>query len=106
MSSSCQWKKTKVRIIGGRSVNKEFNSTSSEVIKSLHRRKLIAPIVITTLIVLSYTFFFLPLFLVLGTIGKFISGCIYLALTGTLIKVCIDRVMEIKKGEEDDLSKY
>ena len=73
-----------------------------------HGKKMIAPIIITVLVVLYY----------LGIIALFIFEpgipfgaklamiIIPLALTGVIIGVCISRIKEIQGGEEDDLSKY
>lgn len=70
-------------------------------------KKMIAPIVITVLIVLYYIVYFgfivavLPVFWL-----KIIVGVIPAALAGAMIYVCIQRINEIRSGEEDDLSKY
>ena len=37
---------------------------------------------------------------------KILVGAILLSLAGVCIYVIIERINEIKKGEEDDLSKY
>ena len=73
-----------------------------------HRKKLIAPIVITALIVLYFigfivviavTDFLPPVWIILGSV-------IPLCLAGVMICVLIQRVKEIRSGEEDDLSQY
>ena len=38
--------------------------------------------------------------------GQMTSRLLPLALSVVMVKVCIERIQEIKKGEEDDLSKY
>ncbi|WP_166435279.1 hypothetical protein [Lacrimispora indolis] len=49
----------------------------------LHRKKIIAPLVITILLVIYYM--------------GFLAACIY---------VLLERIREIRSGEEDDLSNY
>ncbi len=72
-----------------------------------HRQKMVAPILVTVIIVLYYLVYFgviialipfLPLRLILGIIPLLIAV--------VMIKVCIERIREIKEGEEDDLSQY
>jgi len=69
-------------------------------------KKMIAPIVITTLLVLYLGVYFGLLFAVLDGIGKLIFGIIPLGFMAVMVKVCIERINEIRKGEEDDISKY
>ena len=71
-----------------------------------HRKKMIAPIVITIIIVAYYVVYFGFLITLLDGSVKYALGIIPLALSAVMIKVCIERINEIKKGEEDDLSKY
>jgi len=74
----------------------------------MHKKKMIAPIVITIVMVLYYIGFawvcvFLegvPLF------AKLLGGIIPLLLGGVCIYVLLERIKEIRSGEEDDLSKY
>ena len=72
----------------------------------LHRKKLIAPIIITIIVILYYVFYFIFLISVLEGIWKFLLGIIPIALAIVMLKVCIERINEIKEGEEDDISKY
>lgn len=71
-----------------------------------HKKKMMAPIVVTVLIIGYYVFYFGILLALLGGIWKYILGIIPLALFGVMLKVCIERIKEIREGEEDDLSKY
>ena len=71
-----------------------------------HRRKMIAPIVITVIMVLYYVVYFGFLITLLPGIWKYALGILPLALSVLIVKVCIERINEIKKGEEDDISKY
>ncbi len=74
----------------------------------MHRKKMIAPIVITVLLMLYYLGF--AGFLILGTDVlwhvKLIAGLLPLPFAGVSIYVLIERIKEIRSGEEDDLSEY
>ena len=72
----------------------------------LYKNKMIAPIVISVIIILYYVVYFGILIAVLDGIWKWFLGIISLAFSAVMLKVCIERINEIKKGEEDDLSKY
>ncbi len=74
--------------------------------KSEHRKKMIAPIVITILMLAYYIFYFSLVMYVIDLRWRILLGIIPLALGGTSIYVCIERIREIRSGEEDDLSKY
>ena len=74
----------------------------------MHKKKMIAPIVITAIILLYYIGF---AFLIafddgIPLIIKLLGGVIPLILAGVCIYVLIERIKEIRSGEEDDLSKY
>ncbi len=71
-----------------------------------HGKKMIAPIVVTLIFILYFIIYFVFLFTVLEGIWKYLFGLIPLALAIVTISVCIERIKEINKGEEDDLSKY
>ncbi len=71
-----------------------------------HKKKIIAPIIITVILVLYYITYFGFLISLLNGIWKYILGIIPLVFSGIMIYVCIERINEIKKGEEDDISKY
>ena len=71
-----------------------------------HNKKLIAPIIVSSIMVLYYVVYFGILMAVLDGIWKWFLGIIPLAFSAVMLKVCIERINEIKKGEEDDLSKY
>ena len=72
----------------------------------LYKNKMIAPIVISVIIILYYVVYFGILIALLVGVLKWLLGIIPLALSAVMLKVCIERINEIKKGEEDDLSKY
>ena len=69
-------------------------------------KKMIAPIVITGLMILYYIFYFGILISVLGGVLKWVLGVVPLILSLVMVKVCVERINEIRKGEEDDISKY
>ncbi|MBQ2915838.1 MAG: hypothetical protein IJE51_03510 [Clostridia bacterium] len=68
--------------------------------------KIIAPIIISAIIITYYVIYFVFLMTLIDGILKYLLGIIPLVLAVVMIKVCVDRIREIKKGEEDDLSKY
>ena len=71
-----------------------------------HKKKIIAPIIITAILILYYITYFGFLISLLNGIWKYVLGIIPLVFSGIMIFVCIERINEIKKGEEDDISKY
>ena len=71
-----------------------------------HKKKMIAPIVVTVLVVVYYIFYF-------GLLIRFFDGILRIALgvvpvisIAVMIAVCVQRIKEIRSGEEDDLGKY
>ena len=70
------------------------------------KKKMIAPIVVTAILVLYYGVYFGFLISLLDGVWKYALGIFPLALVAILVKVCIERIKEIKEGEEDDLSQY
>ena len=71
-----------------------------------HKKKIIAPIIITFILILYYITYFVFVISLLNGIWKYVLGIIPLVFSGIMIYVCIERINEIKKGEEDDISKY
>lgn len=73
-----------------------------------HTKKIIAPVIITTIFVLYYIGFAAVSLLIYGIPAfiKLLFGIIPLALAGVMIYVLLTRINEIRSGEEDDLSKY
>lgn len=71
-----------------------------------HRRKMIAPVTVTVFIVLYYVLYFGILIAVLEGWWKYALGVIPAACAALAVKVCIERIREIREGEEDDLSHY
>lgn len=71
-----------------------------------HGKKMTAPIVVTVIVVLYYVIYFSILMTLLGGIWKYVLGLIPIIFSAIMIKTCVERLNEIKKGEEDDISKY
>ena len=72
----------------------------------MHKKKIVAPIIVTVLMVLYYVVYFGVLIALLDGMWKYALGILPLIFTSVMVKVCVERIKEIKKGEEDDLSKY
>ena len=71
-----------------------------------HKKKMIAPLVVTVLMILYFVVYFGFLVSVLPGLWKYAFGILPLVFTGVILYVCVERIKEIKKGEEDDLSQY
>lgn len=72
----------------------------------MQKRKMIPPIVVSVIMILYYIVYFGFLISLIGGIWKYLLGIIPLAFSILMIMVCVERIKEIRKGEEDDLSKY
>lgn len=70
------------------------------------RKGYIAPIVITIIFLAYLAIYFSVLVSTLTGIWKYLLLMIPVAIAGVSIYVCIERIKEIRSGEEDDLSKY
>lgn len=70
------------------------------------QKKMIAPIIVTIIMVLYYVVYFGFLMTLLEGIWKYLFGIIPFVFSIMMIYVCVERIKEIKEGEEDDLSKY
>ncbi|MBQ4060357.1 MAG: hypothetical protein IJD40_15720 [Lachnospiraceae bacterium] len=71
-----------------------------------HRKKMLPPIVVSVIIILYYVVYFGILITLLEGIWKYVLGIVPLIFSAVMVKVCIERIKEIKEGEEDDISKY
>ncbi len=73
-----------------------------------HTKKMIAPVIIVSLLVAYYLFFFTIVLLIPGLplVVKLLFGIVPLLIAGVAIYVLIERINEIRSGEEDDLSNY
>ena len=70
------------------------------------KKKMVAPIIITILFVLYLVIYFAVIINDVTGIMKVLLAVVPLALAAVMIYVCIQRINEIKGGDEDDLSKY
>ena len=68
------------------------------------QKKMIAPIIVTIIMVLYYVVYFGFLMTLLEGIWKYLFGIVPFVFTIMMIYVCIERIKEIKEGEVDDLS--
>ena len=73
---------------------------------SNHGKKMVAPIVITVLTVIYFIVYFTLLIHAVEGIARIALGVVPLAFIGVMIGVCVQRIKEIRSGEEDDLGKY
>lgn len=71
-----------------------------------HKRKMIAPIIITVIILIYYAVYFGVLISLIDGVLKYVLGIVPVVLAALTVGVCIERIIEIRKGEEDDISKY
>lgn len=73
-----------------------------------NKKKMIAPILITIFVIAYYIFYFCVLCSVFSEsiVLLILLGIIPISLSIGMLYVCIQRVKEIKGGEEDDISKY
>lgn len=75
--------------------------------KKEHRKKMIAPIIITVIMILYYVIYFgICVLIPVPMVVKLLFGIAPLLFSGVSIYVLIERIKEIRSGEEDDLSKY
>ena len=69
-------------------------------------KKMIAPVIVTIILIIYFIVYFGFLITVLDGIWKYAFGLLPIIFSAVLVKVCIERIKEIKKGEDDDISKY
>ena len=70
-------------------------------------RKFIAPIIVTVLAILYYILYFCLILVAFESLAaKILLGIIPIILSVVILYVCVQRINEIRSGEEDDLSKY
>jgi len=74
--------------------------------KEGHKRKMVAPIIVTFIFILYYILYFAIIISAFKGIARIAFGVIPVAMAAVMIYVCFQRIDEIKGGEEDDLSKY
>ncbi len=71
-----------------------------------HGKKMIAPIVVTAICILYFVIYFGFLISMLEGLWKYLLTIIPLVFCILTVIVLIERIKEIKEGEEDDISKY
>ena len=70
-------------------------------------KKIIAPIIITILVVLYYFFLFATIIDEVDSMFlKILLAILPITLGVAMVYVCVQRIKEIKGGEEDDLDNY
>ena len=70
-------------------------------------KKYFAPILVSVLMIIySIVYFSVLIMLVENLVFKVLLGIVPAILSGIMIFVLIDRIKEIRSGEEDDLGKY
>lgn len=75
--------------------------------KPEHGRKMVAPAIIAGFILLYYFLFLIACLCIPIPFGlRLLFGIIPLAFMGVTVFVLVERIQEIRSGEEDDLSKY
>ena len=72
----------------------------------MNKKKIIAPVIITVLMAIYFIVYFGFLITLINGILKYLLGIIPLAFIGVIVFVCVERIKEIRSGEEDDISKY
>lgn len=73
----------------------------------MHLKKLIAPIIVTILLLSYYGFILLNLVRIPESMGiRILLLVIPLGFMGVSIYVLVERIKEIRSGDEDDLGKY
>jgi len=70
------------------------------------KKGMIAPVMITILLIVYYVAYFGLMISLLEGALKYLLGILPLLFCGVMIKVCLERLREIKEGNEDDLSQY
>lgn len=74
---------------------------------ALGMKKMIAPIIITVLVVIYLIFYFgFIISIIENMFFKVLLAVLPIAMATLMIYVCVQRIKEIRSGEEDDISKY
>ena len=75
--------------------------------KQLHRRKILPVIIITVILVAYFAIYFGVMISQMKNIAaKWLLGIVPALFGVVMIGLCVQRIKEIKGGEEDDLSQY
>ncbi len=74
---------------------------------NLHTKKAVAPIIITVIVILWILGYGYSIYIIRPAWTYILIGFVaLLALIGVMIAMLVERMKEIRSGEEDDLSKY
>ncbi len=74
---------------------------------NLHTKKTVAPIIITVIVILWILGYGYSIYIIKPSWTYILIGfVVILALIGVMIAMFVERMKEIRSGEEDDLSKY
>ncbi len=71
-----------------------------------HKKKMIAPVIITVCLIAYYVLYFALILAVTESRWAVLLGIVPAVLGAVSIYVCVQRIAEIRSGEEDDLGKY
>ena len=71
-----------------------------------NRKKLLAPILITVFLTFYFIVYFGFLISLLNGFIRLVLGILPIAFAIVTVYVCVQRIKEIRSGEEDDLSQY
>ena len=71
-----------------------------------NRKKLLAPILVTVFIILYFIVYFGFLISLLNGFIRLVLGILPIVFAIVTVYVCVQRIKEIRSGEEDDLSQY
>ena len=72
----------------------------------MHNRKMIAPVIITAVLVIYYIAYFALIITQMDGFPRIFLGVVPLFFACVMVKVCFEQIDEIKKGENNDLSQY
>ena len=71
-----------------------------------NKRKLITPIIVSVLLILYFIVYFGFLITFLNGFLRYVFILFPIIFAGITVYVCVQRIKEIRSGEEDDLSQY
>lgn len=71
-----------------------------------HKNKMLAPVLATLVVVAYYAIYFAIVIRYVPGGFKYLFGILPPVLCIFMVKACVERIKEIKRGEEDDLGKY
>ncbi len=71
-----------------------------------NRKKLLAPILVAVFLILYFIVYFGFLISLLNGFIRLVLGILPVIFAVVTVYVCVQRIKEIRSGEEDDLSQY